>query len=254
MHTTTAAEARREGMMLRSILDLADVEVGEIMVHRKNAQLINADDPPEKIVEQALSSPYTRFPLFRDDTDNIVGVVHAKALLRAVQAAHGQLDQLSIETIAAVPWFIPDSTSLLNQLGAFRRRHEHFAIVVDEYGAMMGVVTLEDILEEIVGEIADEHDVPVAGVRPQRDGSIVADGTVTIRDLNRQFDWALPDEEASTVAGLVLHEARVIPEVGQVFEFYGFRFEVMRRLRNQILILRVTPPDVLARRKTADAT
>ena len=250
MHTTTAAEARREGMMLRSILDLADVEVGEIMVHRKNAQLINADDPPANIVEQTLSSPYTRFPVFRDDPDNIVGVLHAKALLRAVQAAHGQLDQLSIESIAAVPWFIPDSTSLLNQLGAFRRRHEHFAIVVDEYGAMMGVVTLEDILEEIVGDIADEHDVPVAGVRPQRDGSIVADGTVTIRDLNRQFDWALPDEEAATVAGLVLHEARVIPEVGQVFEFYGFRFEVMRRLRNQILILRVTPPDVLARRNT----
>ncbi len=251
MHSSAATEARREGMMLRSILDLAEVEVGEIMVHRKSAQLIDADDPPEKIVEEALSSPYTRLPLYRDDPDNIVGVVHAKALLRAVQAAGGRRDSLDIESIAAVPWFIPDSTSLLNQLGAFRRRHEHFAIVVDEYGAMMGVVTLEDILEEIVGEIADEHDVPVAGVRPQRDGSIVVEGTVTLRDLNRQFDWALPDEEASTVAGLVLHEARVIPDVGQVFEFYGFRFEVIRRTRNQIVSLRVTPPEAVAKRKSA---
>ena len=140
------------------------------------------------------------------------------------------------------PWFIPESTSLLDQLQAFRKRHEHFALVVDEYGSLMGIVTLEDILEEIVGDIADEHDVVVAGVRPQGDGSYVVEGSVTIRDLNRQFEWDLPDEEAATAAGLILHESRRIPEVGQAFMFHGFRFEILRRLRHQITSVRITPP------------
>ena len=144
--------------------------------------------------------------------------------------------------LASPPWFIPDSTTLQEQLQAFRQRREHFALVVDEYGSLMGVVTLEDILEEIVGDIADEHDVAVAGVRPQSDGSYFVDGSVPIRDLNREFEWRLPDDEAATIAGLVLHEARQIPDVGQVFRFYGFRFEIARRQRNQITSLRVTPP------------
>ncbi|MEE8276783.1 MAG: HlyC/CorC family transporter [Alphaproteobacteria bacterium] len=236
----TDADARREREMLRSILDLADVDVDEIMVHRKSVDMIDAELPPAQILERVVGSPYTRLPLYRDEPDNIIGVLHAKALLRAVQTHGGNVDAVDMESLAALPWFIPESTSLLRQLQAFRRRREHFAIVVDEYGALMGVVTLEDILEEIVGEISDEHDVPVAGVRAQRDGSIVVDGTVTIRDLNRQFEWTLPDEEAATIAGLVLHEARVIPEAGQVFEFHGFRFEILRRLRNQVTSLRLT--------------
>ncbi len=236
----TDADARREREMLRSILDLADVDVDEIMVHRKSVDMIDAELPPAQILERVVGSPYTRLPLYRDEPDNIIGVLHAKALLRAVQTHGGNVDAVDMESLAALPWFIPESTSLLRQLQAFRRRREHFAIVVDEYGALMGVVTLEDILEEIVGEISDEHDVPVAGVRAQRDGSMVVDGTVTIRDLNRQFEWTLPDEEAATIAGLVLHEARVIPEAGQVFEFHGFRFEILRRLRNQVTSLRLT--------------
>ena len=236
----TDADARREREMLHSILDLADVDVDEIMVHRKSVDMIDAELPPAQILERVVGSPYTRLPLYRDEPDNIIGVLHAKALLRAMQTHGGNVDAVDMESLAALPWFIPESTSLLRQLQAFRRRREHFAIVVDEYGALMGVVTLEDILEEIVGEIADEHDVPVAGVRAQRDGSIVVDGTVTIRDLNRQFEWTLPDEEAATIAGLVLHEARVIPEAGQVFEFHGFRFEILRRLRNQVTSLRLT--------------
>ena len=236
----TDVDARREREMLRSILDLADVDVDEIMVHRKSVDMIDAELPPAQILERVVGSPYTRLPLYRDEPDNIIGVLHAKAVLRAMQTHGGNVDAVDVESLAALPWFIPESTSLLRQLQAFRRRREHFAIVVDEYGALMGVVTLEDILEEIVGEIADEHDVPVAGVRAQRDGSIVVDGTVTIRDLNRQFEWTLPDEEAATIAGLVLHEARVIPEAGQVFEFHGFRFEILRRLRNQVTSLRLT--------------
>ncbi len=235
------AGAAREGVMLRSILDLAEVEVAEVMTHRKAVQLIDVDLPAEEIMEKILSSPYTRLPLYKDTLDNIVGVMHAKDLLRALRRADNDLEKLDLLKLASLPWFIPESTSLADQLQAFRRRREHFAIVVDEYGALMGVVSLEDILEEIVGEIADEHDTPVAGVRPQGDGSYIVNGTVTIRDLNRQFGWQLPDEEATTIAGLVLHEARLIPNVGQSFAFHGFRFDVLRRQGNQVTLLRISP-------------
>ncbi|MEI8296366.1 MAG: transporter associated domain-containing protein, partial [Alphaproteobacteria bacterium] len=217
------------------------VQVDEIMVHRKNVTMIDVKRQTSEIVEQILSSPFTRIPLWKDDPDNIVGIIHAKALLRAVRAHLGDLSELNILAIAAKPWFVPNSTDLLNQLQVFRERREHFAIVVDEYGAFMGIVTLEDVLEEIVGEISDEHDILVRGVRPQSDGSYIVDGPITIRDLNRQCDWDLPDEPAATVGGLVLYEARLIPEVGQVFLLHGFRFEILRRHRNQITLLRITP-------------
>jgi Mg2+/Co2+ transporter CorB len=244
----TSADIQHERAMLRSVLDLADVEVSEIMIHRRNLATVDVDQPVNDLIDQVLTSPYTRLPLWRGKPDNIVGVLHAKALARAVQehTEQGTLDQLDPVAVAAAPWFIPDATRLLDQLQAFRARREHFAMVVDEYGSLQGVVTLEDILEEIVGEIADEHDVAVSGVRAQPDGSYVINGDVTIRDLNRQFDWSLPDDEAATIAGLILHESRSIPEVGQTFLFHGFRFEVLRRQRNQITALKVsaeTPQD-----------
>jgi len=244
MHADGGAEVEHERAMLRSILDLADVEVSEIMTHRRNVRMLDADAPLDELLEQVLDSPFTRVPLYKGESDNIVGVLHVKALLRAIRAHGGSApEDLKIVEIANDPWFIPDSTTLLDQMQAFRERREHFALVVDEYGSFMGVVTLEDILEEIVGDILDEHDVAVAGVRVQTDGSVVVSGTVTIRDLNREFSWSLPDEEASTIAGLVLHEARRIPEVGQEFMFYGFRFRILRRQRNQITLLRLTRLD-----------
>jgi Mg2+/Co2+ transporter CorB len=242
LHEGPDPDIRQERQMLRSILDLDDVEVEEIMVHRRNVTLIDVADPPGEIVEQALASPYTRIPLFRDDPDNIVGVLHAKALLRDLHAHEDRVEEIGILQLAAKPWFIPETTTLLDQLQAFRTRREHFAIVVDEYGAVMGVVTLEDILEEIVGSIEDEHDIAVSGVRRQPDGSYIIPGTATLRDLNRELEWNLPDDNAVTIAGLVLHEARRIPESGQVFAFYGFRFEILRRQRNQISSVRVNPP------------
>ncbi|WP_029007904.1 HlyC/CorC family transporter [Azospirillum halopraeferens] len=240
-------EVRHERAMLRSILDLAEVEVSEIMTHRRNVVMIDATLPPARIADEVLASPFTRLPLWKDETDNVIGVLHAKALLREVRARGGNLDELDVTQIAARPWFIPDTTTLFDQLQAFRQRREHFALVVDEYGSLMGVVTLEDILEEIVGDISDELDARVAGVRPQPNGAYIIDGWVTLRDLNRQFEWRLPDDKASTIAGLVLYEARRIPQVGQVFTFYGFRFEILRRQRNQITVLRVTPPPELRR-------
>jgi Mg2+/Co2+ transporter CorB len=246
-------EIPHERKMLRSVLDLADVEVGEIMTHRKNVATVDSGLPPADIIDAVLASPYTRIPLWRDDPDNIVGVIHAKALLREVRALGRDLDKLDIEAIASAPWFIPETTDLLHQLEAFRERQEHFALVVDEYGGFLGIVTLEDILEEIVGEIADEHDVELPGVRPQPDGTLIVDGSVTIRDLNREFEWNLPDEEASTIAGLVMHEARAIPEAGQKFSFHGFRFDILRRQRNQITLIRIHPPEPGEDARSAEA-
>lgn len=242
LHEGADPDIRQEREMLRSILDLDDVEVSDIMTHRRQVALIDLDDPVAECVEQVLGSPYTRIPVYRGDPDDISGVLHAKALLREIHARGGSLEDLDLASLAAPPWFIPDSTTLLDQLQAFRERREHFAIVVDEYGAFMGIVTLEDILEEIVGNIDDETDIAVPGVKPQQDGSFVVDGDVTLRTLARDLEWTLPDENAATVAGLVLHEARLIPEPGQTFLFHGFRFEVLRRQRNQITSLRVTPP------------
>ena len=238
---TGGKEVRQEREMLRSILDLNDVDVSEIMTHRSKVTALDVGQPAAAIVEQVLDSPHTRLPLWQDDPDNIVGVLHAKELFRAVRRHPEEIDALDIMAIANRPWFIPEGTDLLSQLQAFRHRREHFAIVVDEYGEVLGIVTLEDILEEIVGEISDEHDLRIEGVRPAKDSGIVVNGDVTIRDLNRQFDWDLPDEEASTIAGLVLHEARTIPNVGQVFVFHDMRFEVMGRKRNQITAVKVTP-------------
>jgi Mg2+/Co2+ transporter CorB len=246
-HTSTdaedAAETRQERNMLRSILDLGEVTVVEVMTHRRQMVTIDAELPPSEIVDAALASPFTRLPLWQDEPDNIIGVVHAKSLLRAVRAAKGPLTAQDMDQVVSKPWFVPDATTLLDQLQAFRDRREHFALVVDEYGSLMGLVTLEDILEEIVGDITDELDTHVAGVFVQPDGSYIVDGTVTVRDLNREFDWELPDEtDYSTIAGLVLYESRHIPEVGQTFTFFGFRFEILKRQRNQIMTVRVTPP------------
>ncbi|WP_020593193.1 HlyC/CorC family transporter [Kiloniella laminariae] len=241
LHEGQGEEIRHERAMLRSILDLDDVTVEEIMTHRQHVNACDANDNPSKIIEDVLSSPYTRIPLWKDRQDNIVGVLHAKALLRAVRSHEGELDQETILSITNEPWFIPASTSLLSQLHAFRDRHAHFAIVVDEYGEMQGIVTLEDILEEIVGDISDEHDVEIEGVQSVGDDQYIVNGTVTIRDLNRQFEWRLPDDEASTIAGLILYEARQIPQVGQAFVFHNMRFEILERKRHQIISIRVSP-------------
>jgi CBS domain containing-hemolysin-like protein len=239
VETSAEAGALDHGVRDRLVgaLDLSDLTVADVMIHRKAIRMIDIDLPPREILAQAMASPHTRMPLYKDEPENIVGILHARDLLRAV-AEHGR-DQLDIDAIKRPAWFTPMTTSAEDQLAEFLRRREHFAIVVDEYGALMGLVTLEDIIEEIVGDIKDEHDIAALGVRPQPDGSVNVDGTVPIRDLNRVMDWDLPDEEAVTVAGLVIHEAQAIPDPGQRFSFHGYRFQVLRRQRNQITALRV---------------
>lgn len=231
--------------MLDGLLDLRELHVSDVMVHRTEMTKINADLPPDELVREVLNTEYTRVPLWRDIPENIVGVLHAKDLLRAIRTSEGDLRRINVDTIMRPPWFVPDMRPLSDQLKAFRRRKTHFAMVVDEYGEVQGLVTLEDILEEIVGDISDEHDVVFAGVRSLPDGSVLVEGSVPIRDLNRALDWQLPDDEATTIAGLVIHESRSIPEKGQNFTFHGFRFRVLRRERNRIAALKIAPVSIV---------
>jgi Mg2+/Co2+ transporter CorB len=237
--------------MLGGLLDLRDLTVADVMIHRTEVIMVDAGEPPEQAVAAVLAAPVTRVPLWKDTPENIIGILHAKDLLHALRAVDGDPAKVDLAKIARPPWFVPEVRSLSEQLKAFRRRKTPFALVVDEYGEMMGIVTLEDILEEIVGDITDEHDVAVPGVRPQPDGSVNVDGAVPIRDLNRVMEWNLPDEEATTIAGLVIHEARLIPEPGQSFTFHGFRFRVLRRERNRLTALRITPVSRIAARLQA---
>lgn len=239
---------RRDGQVVRvdharigRLSDLDELEVSDVMVHRTNMRSVNADNPPEAVVREILQSPHTRMPLWKGSLDNIVGVLHAKDLLRALNDVGNDFSKIDVMKIASKPWFVPDTTTLQEQLNAFLRRKAHFAVVVDEYGEVEGLVTLEDIIEEIVGEIADEHDIDVQGVKQEADGSVVVDGTVSIRDLNRALAWDLPDEEATTIAGLVIHETQLIPDEKQAFTFHGKRFVVMKRDKNRIARLRIRP-------------
>lgn len=239
-HSEEGLDAKNRHRLVGA-LDLKDMTVEEVMIHRKNIVMIDAELPADAIVRKALASPHTRLPLFKGDQEEIVGVLHVKDLLRAIVGNNGKTDGLDILDICRDPWFVPETTWAEDQLDLFLKKRSHFALVVDEYGALQGLVTLEDILEEIVGDIRDEHDVVVRGVRPQSDGSVYSEGWVTIRDFNRATGWTLPDEEAVTIAGLVIHEAQTIPEPGQRFAFHGYRFDIARKNRNQITGLKVVP-------------
>jgi len=241
LQTKEGAVARYDADMLGGVLDLRELEVIDIMVHRTKMETVNADDPPQKIVEDVVKSQYTRVPIWKDEPENIVGVLHTKDMLSALAKAGWDGSKLDILSFATQPWFVPDSTGVKDQLNEFLRRKAQLALVVDEYGEVQGLITLEDILEEIVGQISDEHDTEAQAIRVQPDGTVNVDGMVAIRDLNRHLDWSLPDEEATTIAGLVIHEAETIPEPGQVFTFYGFRFEILRKSRNKITALRIKP-------------
>ncbi len=240
LHSEDAGVIMHEKHMLDTILDMDAVDLSEIMIHRKIVETIDANKPISEIIAQVFKSPYTRIPMWQNDPENIVGVIHAKDLLRAVIPLHGDYSTLKIDDIASKPYFVPETTTLRDQLKAFLERHAHFALVVDEYGALMGLVTLEDILEEIVGDISDEYDVEVVGVEILKEGKVRSKGSVTIRDLNRKCNWSLPDEEAATIAGLIIHEAKIIPDEQQAFTFYGFKFEIIKKERNQITEILIT--------------
>ena len=238
--------------MLGGLLDLEDLDVEDVMIHRTKMTALDLALPVAELVREALGGPHTRIPVYRGSIENIVGILHVKTLMRALADVGNDTAAVDIEAVLAEPWFVPATTMLQDQLKAFLKRKLHMALVVDEYGEVLGLVTLEDIIEEIVGDIDDETDDVIRGLRVAADGSVSIDGQVPIRDLNRKLDWSLPDEEATTIAGLVIHEARMIPEPGQSFTFYGFRFEVLRRERNRITRLKIVPT-AEARRTTRPA-
>ncbi|HWA01996.1 MAG TPA: HlyC/CorC family transporter [Rhizomicrobium sp.] len=243
LHHKEGAVEREHRDMIGGILNLRELTVGEVMVHRKNMVTANADEPPQNLIAEVIDSGHSRVPLWRDQAENIVGILHARDAVRAILSNKGSYEGIDVAALATEPWFVPDTTTAEEQLEAFRHRRARFALVVDEYGALQGLVTLEDILDEIFGDLPDEREaLSRPDVRRKPDGSYLVDGSVTVRDLNRDLDWTLPDEEATTIAGLVIHEARTIPEVGQRFAFYGYKFEILRRQRNQITALRITPP------------
>ena len=238
------ADDRETQAMLSSVLDLNEISVDQIMTHRAGVSMVDADDDLEALLRRVLESPHTRHPIYSGNSDNIIGVLHVKDLLRAVgqngsSSVAGNGGRKLVQDIASDPYFIPETTLLFDQLQAFRKRREHFAVVVDEYGDLRGIVTLEDILEEIVGDIDDEHDIDLAGLTAQPDGSWIVDGGVTIRDLNRALGWQLPDEDASTIAGLVLFESRTIPRPGQEFRFHDIRFRILKREGHKVTSLRL---------------
>jgi Mg2+/Co2+ transporter CorB len=241
LKTIGGAVDKDDAAMLGGVLDLRGLRVLDIMVHRTKMQTINIAEPPPKVIEAITQSQYTRVPLWRDEPENIVGVLHTKDLLVALARSGWDVTKIDIAGVAAPPWFVPDTTSVADQLNAFLKRKAQLALVVDEYGEVQGLITLEDILEEIVGQIADEHDAQDVAVRVQPDGSVNVDGAIAVRDLNRQMDWNLPDQEATTIAGLVIHEAQTIPEPGQAFTFYGYRFEILRKSRNKLTAIRIKP-------------
>jgi Mg2+/Co2+ transporter CorB len=234
---------------LLGALDLGERSIEEIMRHRSEIEMLDVSLPPQELMERALQSPHTRLPLYRGNQENVVGVLHTKDLLRAMYARSQNAKEgtdpfegFNVLDVAMAPYFAPETTPLDDQMRQFLRRQTHFALVVDEYGVLQGLITLEDILEEIVGEITDEFDTEnEPEIVRCENGDFLVDGATTIRDLNRATDWALPDDEANTVAGLVIHEAQSIPEPGQVFSFHGFRFEVVERQANRITRLRIRP-------------
>ncbi|MCF6221868.1 MAG: HlyC/CorC family transporter [Robiginitomaculum sp.] len=239
LHTEEGRVDKHERDQILGVLNIGDLDVEDVMIHRKNLVMVDVDLPAKDIVKQVLDSGHSRLPVWRGDIDNVVGVLHVKDLLSAINKTSGDMDKLNIAALAREPWFTPETTSVLDQLKAFQQKRAHFALVVDEYGALMGVVTMEDILEEIVGDIQDEFDEEIDGVKPTKDGSIIVAGDVPVRDLNRACDWDLPGEDAVTIAGLIIHESRTIPDVGQVFSFHNHRFEIMKKQKNQITSVKV---------------
>ncbi|HWV83305.1 MAG TPA: transporter associated domain-containing protein [Hyphomicrobiaceae bacterium] len=241
LQATEGAVTPHDAEMLGGVLDLSELRVLDIMVHRTNMATIDITTPADKIIDAILASQYSRVPVWREAPDNFVGILHSKDLLMALRDAGWAPERIEIEKLLSPPWFVPETTGLNEQLTQFLKRKTQLALVVDEYGEVRGLVTLEDILEEIVGQIADEHDVGEVPVRRQMDGSVLVEGALPIRDLNRETGWTLPDEAATTVAGLVMHEAQTIPDAGQAFTFHGFRFEIVRKIRNRITAVRIRP-------------
>jgi Mg2+/Co2+ transporter CorB len=223
--------------MLGGVLDLKDIEVKAIMIHRNEICMINADLTLQEITNLAVNTPYSRIPLWKNDKDNVIGILHIKNLLKELQRNHFNFDLAKRENFIIEPWFVSEHLLINEQLHAFRQKRNHFALVVNEYGELQGLVTLEDILEEIVGNIEDEHDINNSKII-EKQHSYILDGSLNIRDLNRQLGWSLPDNNANTIAGLIIHETHKIPDQGETLELFGFKVTILKKEGSKILTVK----------------
>jgi len=214
-----------EQEMLYKVFDFADKEAADVMVPRPEVISISAEMPPEECLRKVLESPYTRYPVYRETPEHIVGVLHLRDLLNAMNERG--IAEARIDEILRPPYIVPETKDIAALLTEFRRTNQHMAIVVDEYGDMEGIVTLEDVLEEIVGEIEDEFDLPDESIERLDDGRIRIDGTFPIDDFNEQFDWSLPIEDFHTMGGYVFGLLGRAPERGDVVEDSGLRLTVV---------------------------
>ena len=227
--------------MVTGILDLSEITVEDVMVHRSNIFMVNIDDDPKKIIFQVTDSPHTRIPVWKDNNENIIGLIHAKNLLKMLNQKNGnEISREDIKSSLIKTWFVPETTSLKDQLQMHLRRKIKLAMVVDEYGALKGMISLEDIIEEIVGDISDEHDIDLSDIIRGKDGSLMVNGSTEIRNINRNYGWDLPDEEANTISGLIINESRSFPKKGQIFQFYGFKFEILDIQKNTISKIKIS--------------
>ena len=244
--------SRDEKNMLKSILDLDEITVGSIMISRKDIFSLPVKINYNDLLEKLEDSPHSRIPIWEKNPENIIGVLHVRRLISLKNIDSKKFD---IKSLCQKPWFIPESTKLDNQLMEFKRRKEHFSIVVDEYGEFLGIVTLEDIIEEIVGDIDDEQDMlkiskKVKGIKSLSQLSFLVKGNVNIRDLNKELNINLPiNNNVSTIAGLVLYESRTIPKTKQVFSFFDLKFEILNKINNQITLLKITKKKKLTFKK-----
>lgn len=245
LHHHEGAVVKSYRDMLGGVLDLNEITVADVMIHRKQMWSLDIETSPEDLIHTALDGHHSRIPLWQDNHDNIVKILYVKNLVKTLKSYKGDIADLNIADIAVDPLFIPETTLLSDQLNAFRENRYRIAMVVDEYGDLQGLVTLEDILEEIVGLINDEHeaDTTLQGAVEEQEGVYRFPGNMPIRDINRELGWELPDDDATTVAGLVIFEAETIPEVGQSFEFHDYAFDVLEKEGNQLTVLRVSKID-----------
>ena len=241
MHEDEGILLKDERDMLNGILDLKEMTVEKIMTHRKNIYSINIDQP-EEYFKKISQSSFSRIPVWKESPNNILGVVHAKKLLANINES-GKIDLKNINDSTLDPWFIPETTKVKDQLNAFIDRHEKIAFVVDEYGELMGLISLEDIIEEIVGNIFDESDLSTIGIRKIGKNIFRVRGDVNIRDMNRTLDLNLNEKNSSTVAGFLIYETETFPDVGQTFKFNNILFEILNKKNNQITQLKVILPE-----------
>jgi Mg2+/Co2+ transporter CorB len=225
--------------MLDGVLDLEHVSVDEVMTHRRRVVALDAEMPIGDTVARLKDEPYSRYPVYRGSSDQIVGILHLRDLLAAMAGQEQGRPALVGEAMRE-PWFVPETTPLRKQLEQFRHKKAHMALVVDEYGDLQGLVTLQDILEAIVGEVSEAEDRELDDVEQQPDGSLLASGQTQIRRLNRLMDWDLPEDEAVTLAGLVIDLAERIPNEGETIAFGRYRLTVRKRERHRLSLVEVS--------------